>query len=125
MRTHTIFWLLLFVYIHFNIASAQPLASDTAGNIDKIFSGWNESTPGGVIQITRDGKTIYQKAFGMADLEHNAKNNTGTIFEAGSVSKQFTAAAALLLVEQGKIKFTDNILDLFSGFSGIWKRHFH
>ena len=98
MKTFSIFWLLSFVYIHVNIAYAQPLAADTAGNIDKIFSGWNESTPGGVIQVTRDGQTIYQKAFGMADLEHNAKNNTGTIFEAGFVSKQFTAAAVLILV---------------------------
>jgi CubicO group peptidase (beta-lactamase class C family) len=121
MKTHTIFWLLSFVYIHINIANAQPLASDTAGNIDKIFSGWNEYTPGGVIQITRDGQTIYQKAFGMADLEHNAKNHTGTIFEAGSVSKQFTAAAALLLVEQGKIKFTDNLLTYFPDFPAYGK----
>ena len=121
MRTHTILWLLLFVTIHFNNASAQPLASDTAGNIDKIFSGWNESTPGGVIQITRDGKTIYQNAFGMADLEHNVKNTTETIFEAGSVSKQFTAAAVLLLVEQGKIKLTDNILVYFPDFPSYGK----
>ncbi len=121
MRTYTIFWLLLFVYIHFNIANAQPLASDTAGNIDKIFSGWNESTPGGVIQLTRDGQTIYRKAFGMADLEHNAKNTTETIFEAGSVSKQFTAAAVLLLVEQGKIKFTDNLLTYFPDFPAFGK----
>ncbi|MGL6266514.1 MAG: serine hydrolase domain-containing protein, partial [Chitinophagaceae bacterium] len=85
------------------------------------FSGWNESTPGGVIQLTREGQTIYQKAFGMADLEHNASVTTSTIFEAGSVSKQFTAAAALLLVEQGKIKFTDNLLTYFPDFPAYGK----
>jgi CubicO group peptidase (beta-lactamase class C family) len=121
MKILSIFWLLSFVYLHVNIANAQPLAADTVGNIDKIFSGWNESTPGGVIQVTRYGQTIYQKAFGMADLEHKAKNNTGTIFEAGSVSKQFTAAAVLLLVEQGKITFTDNILTYFPDFPAYGK----
>ena len=121
MKSKFVFCILLFVSLHINIISAQQLAPDTSENIDKIFSGWNESTPGGVLQITREGKTIYQKAFGMADLEHNAKNNTGTIFEAGSVSKQFTAAAALLLIEQGKIKFTDNILTYFPDFPAYGK----
>lgn len=116
-----VFCTLLFVSLHINIISAQQLATDTSENIDKIFSGWNESTPGGVLQITREGKTIYRKAFGMADLEHNAKNNTGTIFEAGSVSKQFTAAAALILIEMGKIKFTDNILTYFPDFPAYGK----
>jgi CubicO group peptidase (beta-lactamase class C family) len=57
----------------------------------------------------------------MADLEHNTKNITETIFEAGSVSKQFTAAAVLLLVEQGKIKLTDNILVYFPDFPSYGK----
>lgn len=121
MKSKFVFCIFLFVSFHINIISAQQLAQDTSENIDKIFSGWNESTPGGVLQITREGKTIYRKAFGMADLEHNAKNNTGTIFEAGSVSKQFTAAAALLLIEQGKIKFTDNILTHFPDFPAYGK----
>jgi CubicO group peptidase (beta-lactamase class C family) len=121
MKTYTLLWPFLFFYIHLNIANAQPLASDTAGNIDKIFSGWNHSTPGGVIQITREGQTIYQKAFGMADLEQNALVNTETIFEAGSVSKQFTAAAVLLLVQQGKIHFTDNLLTYFPDFPAYGK----
>ena len=116
MKLKLIVSILSFVYLQFNIVEGQPLALDTLERIDKIFSGWNENTPGGVIQLTRNGKTIYQKAFGMADLEHNAKITTETIFEAGSVSKQFTAAAVLMLVEQGKIKFTDNVLTYFPDF---------
>jgi CubicO group peptidase (beta-lactamase class C family) len=121
MKINIIFGLLSIVSIQVGIANAQPLASDTAVSIDKIFSAWNEATPGGVIQLTREGQTIYQRAYGMADLEHNAKVTTETIFEAGSVSKQFTAAAVLLLVEQGKIKFSDNILTFFPDFPAYGK----
>ena len=78
MKVNFNFWILPFVFLQISVLKAQPPAFDTLSKIDKIFSGWNESTPGGVLQITREGKTIYRKAFGMADLEHNAKNITGT-----------------------------------------------
>lgn len=121
MKLKLIFCILSFTFLHFNVVTAQPLSNDTLARIDKIFPGWNENTPGGVIQLTREGKTIYQKAFGMADLEHNVKNTTSTIFEAGSVSKQFTAASVLLLVQQGKIHFTDNLLTYFPDFPAYGK----
>ncbi|HVJ26770.1 MAG TPA: serine hydrolase domain-containing protein, partial [Vicinamibacterales bacterium] len=50
-----------------------------------------------------------QKAYGMADLEHDAPNRSDTIFEAGSVSKQFTAAAVLLLAQDGKLSLDDPV----------------
>ena len=52
---------------------------------------------------------LYQKAFGLADLEHNTPNTVETIFECGSVSKQFTAFAALLLAQEGKIALSDPV----------------
>jgi CubicO group peptidase (beta-lactamase class C family) len=67
------------------------------------------STPGGVLAIARQGKIIYNKAFGMADLEHHIANTPETVFEAGSVSKQFTAAAILLLVQDGKLSLEDDV----------------
>ena len=56
-----------------------------------------------------DGKTVLAKAYGMADLEHDVKNTPDTIFEAGSVSKQFTAAAVLLLAREGKLSLDDPV----------------
>ncbi len=58
---------------------------------------------------SKDGKPIVQKAYGMADLEHDAPNRADTIFEAGSVSKQFTAAAVLLLAQDGKLSLDDPV----------------
>ncbi len=52
---------------------------------------------------------MLEKAYGMADLEHGVPNRTDTIFEAGSVSKQFTAAAVLLLARDGKLSLDDPV----------------
>jgi CubicO group peptidase (beta-lactamase class C family) len=90
--------------------------SDSLREIDKLFDKTNTGTPGGVLSISRNGQILYQKAYGMADLEHNVVNTTETIFEAGSVSKQFTAASILLLVKEGKIGLTDDIRKYFPDF---------
>ena len=65
--------------------------------------------PGCQLSISRNGQVIFTKAWGMADLEHNVPITTNSIFEAGSVSKQFTAAAILLLEQQGKLSLNDNV----------------
>jgi CubicO group peptidase (beta-lactamase class C family) len=57
----------------------------------------------------RNGKLIFSKAWGMADLEHNAQLTVESPTEAGSVSKQFTAASILLLEQQGKLSINDDI----------------
>ncbi len=77
--------------------------------IDAVFSKWTTETPGCAVGVSRDGKPVIQKAYGMADLEHDAPNRADTIFEAGSVSKQFTAAAVLLLAQEGKLSLDDPV----------------
>ena len=77
--------------------------------IDGIFSRWTAATPGCAVGVSKDGKPVVQKAYGMADLEHDVPNRADTIFEAGSVSKQFTAAAVLLLAQDGKLSLDDPV----------------
>ncbi len=91
------------------LANTQGQSADTIQWIDQLFSHWNNATPGGVVTVERNSKIIYNKAFGIADLEHNFPNTTETIFEGGSLSKQFTAVAALLLVADGKLSLTDDV----------------
>lgn len=93
----------------FVFISAKSQSEDTLKRIDQIFTHWNNATPGGSILIAKGDKIIYQKAFGLADLEHNVPNTIETIFEAGSVSKQFTAASILLLVSEGKLSTQDDV----------------
>lgn len=86
---------------------AQEAVQGTETKVDSIFSKWNASTPGGAIGVSVEGRIVLEKAYGMADLEHDARNTAETIFEAGSVSKQFTAAAILLLAKEGKLSLDD------------------
>jgi CubicO group peptidase (beta-lactamase class C family) len=87
------------------LASRQSAAPDAA--VDKVFARWTEQTPGCAVGIAVKGRPVREQAYGMADLEHDVKNRPDTIFEAGSVSKQFTAAAVLLLAREGKLALDD------------------
>src|SRR2546427_10545438 len=71
--------------------------------IDQLFSTWNRpDSPGAVIVIVKDATIILQRSYGAANLEHRIPITTQTIFDVGSVSKQFTGLAVAMLVEQGK-----------------------
>src|SRR5688572_26143414 len=82
---------------------------DTIAQIEKIFARYKPANPGAQLAIGRHGKVIFSKAWGMADMEHNIPLSTESITEAGSVSKQFTAAAILLLEQQGKLSLEDDV----------------
>jgi CubicO group peptidase (beta-lactamase class C family) len=61
----------------------------------------------GVVLIAREGKPVFEHAYGMANMELAVPNTTATKFRIGSISKQFTAAAILLLAEQDKLDVDD------------------
>ena len=82
---------------------------DTVARIEKIFARYKPNNPGAQLAIGRHGKVIFSKAWGMADMEHNIPLTTESVTEAGSVSKQFTAAAILLLEQQGKLSLNDDV----------------
>lgn len=82
---------------------------DTVTRIEKIFARYKPGSPGAQLAIGRNGKVIFSKAWGMGDMEHNIPLTTESISEAGSVSKQFTAAAILLLEQQGKLSLDDDV----------------
>ncbi len=80
--------------------------------VDRIFSRWNSvNSPGCAVGVSKDGLTVLSRAYGMADLEHDIPNTTETIFEGGSLSKQFTAAAIMLLVMDGTLSLDDDVRD--------------
>ncbi len=78
--------------------------------IDKIFTEWNnENHPGGVVSILKKNKVLFSKAYGYANIKYNVPINKETIFNIGSVSKQFTAMAIVLLHLDGKLSIDDDI----------------
>jgi CubicO group peptidase (beta-lactamase class C family) len=91
-------------------ASSAQLAAGEQVRVDQVFARWNSrETPGCAVGVARNGETILARAYGMADLEHDIAATPATIYEAGSVSKQFTAAAIVLLAQQGKLSLDDDV----------------
>ncbi|WP_428658532.1 serine hydrolase [Runella sp.] len=90
--------------------SAQSQSAKTAAKIDSIFAAWNKpGTPGAAVGVVYQGKLIYAKGFGEADVETGAPITPKTIFHVASVSKQFTAYAITLLAQQGKLSLDDEV----------------
>ncbi len=67
------------------------------------------SAPGCAVGVSLAGETVFEKAFGMAEMEHGISNTTQTIFESGSIAKQFTAAAVVMLSLDGKLSIDDPV----------------
>ncbi len=83
---------------------------DTVALINKAFAQYQPAAPGCQLSVSRKGQIIFSQAWGMADMERNVPLSTASIIEAGSVSsKQFTAAAILLLEQQGELSLDDDV----------------
>jgi len=85
-------------------------AQSLAPRLDSLFGAYSSvSGPGCVIGIDRDGAPLIRRAWGAASIELRVPNRVETVFEAGSVSKQVTAASILLLAARGQLALTDDI----------------
>jgi CubicO group peptidase (beta-lactamase class C family) len=86
-------------------------AQSTEKNIDSLLSQWLIDTagPGGVFMVARKGKVVYHKAVGKANLELNVNLTPENVFQIGSITKQFTAVAIVMLEERGKLSVTDPV----------------
>jgi CubicO group peptidase (beta-lactamase class C family) len=90
-------------------ARTQESPTDLAPRVDRIFSRFDNSTPGCGVGLGKDGRTLYTHGYGMANLEYRVPNTDSTVFESGSVAKQFTASALVLLAQDGKLSLDDDI----------------
>ncbi len=89
---------------------AQAIPVDEAAAIDKIFERWDRTgSPGCAVGVARGGQVVHSKGYGMANLEYGIRIWPSTVFESGSVAKQFTAAAINLLAQDGKLSLDDPV----------------
>lgn len=84
-------------------------ASALGPQIDKIFDQYTRSTPGCAVGLAKDGRTLYTQGYGSANLEYGVPLTDSTVLESGSVAKQFTASALVLLARDGKLSLDDDI----------------
>ena len=110
--------LLLFLLIP-SLASSQDAAA-----IDRVVEAEmaRQKVPGVAVAVIRKGQPVVAKGYGVANVEHNVPVTRDTIFQSGSVGKQFTAAAAMLLMEEGKLALTDPVTKFFPDAPDTWKR---
>ena len=110
LHKHSKFNLILFMVLTL-LAGIAVYAQDKTSDIDidKIFSWTKPNEPGCAVAFSQNGKLVVNKAYGSADLERDVSISPNTVFDAGSVRKQFVAAAILMLVEEGKLSLTDDI----------------
>ncbi|HEX6126584.1 MAG TPA: serine hydrolase [Pyrinomonadaceae bacterium] len=89
--------------------TAQP-TDETINKVDGYLSQWDKKDmPGVAVGIIKDGKLVYKRGLGMANLDHDIPNTPTTLFTVASVSKAFTAACVVLLSQQGKLSLDDDI----------------
>ncbi|MBL0156619.1 MAG: beta-lactamase family protein [Bryobacterales bacterium] len=101
---------ILIITLTATLALAALCPAQTAsrkGEVDRIFAGFNTHTPGCAVGVAERGTVVLTAGYGMADLERNVAITPETVFESGSVAKQFTAAALMLLAQEGKISLDD------------------
>jgi CubicO group peptidase (beta-lactamase class C family) len=109
-------FLLVFTVVAFLSSAASAQVPDKAKVIagaerafEKVTKAYVAPAPGCAAAVSLNGETVFEKAFGLAELEHNVPNTAQTIFESGSVAKQFTAAALVLLQQDGKLSIDDPV----------------
>ncbi len=107
MRIWLIFTLLL---IGPDSSTYGQIPDSLTKKVDAVFLEYDKTnTPGCALAILKNGKIIYQKAYGMSNLEYNIAISSSSIFHIASLSKQFTAAAIIKLSLEGKLSLTDDI----------------
>ena len=92
-------------------------ADQRAKQVDTLLKGLiAEREPGAAVLVAKDGRAVYNSSRGVADLQAMRPIDFRTNFRLASVTKQFTAAAIMLLVRDGKLRYEDRLTDLFPDF---------
>jgi arabinooligosaccharide transport system substrate-binding protein len=93
--------------------SAQPPTQ--SHQVDSII-GIRQDAPGASVIVIQDGRVLHKRGYGLADLDHKTPIRPSTDFYLASVSKQFTAMAIIMLVEQGRLSYDDHLSTFFPEF---------
>jgi CubicO group peptidase (beta-lactamase class C family) len=101
------------------VACRAPDKSSWTERLDAHLDGLaSPAEPGLAVLVADDGRVAFERTIGVADLRTTRAIDSATNFRLASVSKQFTAAAAMLLVRDGKLGYEDRLTDIFPGFPG-------
>jgi CubicO group peptidase (beta-lactamase class C family) len=110
-------------FILFVSALATHAQNSTTTAIDSFVQSelQRQRIPGVALAIVKDGKVVLAKGYGIANVEHQVPVKVETIFQSGSVGKQFTATAVMMLVEDGKISLDEKISKYLGEVPESWR----
>ncbi len=100
------------------VAGAAPLAPPDAG-IDGLMQRYDGRVPGAAVLVLKDGQPVFRRGYGLAVVEDGTPVSPATNFRLASVSKQFTAAAILLLAEDGRLSIDDPLKKWLPGLPAV------
>jgi CubicO group peptidase (beta-lactamase class C family) len=115
----------VFVVASLAVATATSLTAQdhVQSRIDSVVKAEmaRQKIPGVGVAVVKGGEVLLSKGYGEANVEHHVPVTPETVFQSGSVGKQFTSAAVMLLVQDGKIALTDSITKYFPNAPASWK----
>jgi D-alanyl-D-alanine carboxypeptidase len=113
----------LIIILIFSVSIAPAQRSPVASRMDKLASGvYRPGGPGAAIIVVKDGRVIFRKGYGLANLELKTAVRPEMVFRLASVTKQFTAVAVMMLVEQGKLSLDDKVTKLLPDSPAAWEK---
>ena len=113
--------IIVFVLVLFLCATITGRADD---KVDRYIEARIRSLDisGVSLAVVRNGRVIKAKGYGLANIETNSKAAPNTVYEIGSITKQFTAVAVMMLVEEGKINLDEKITKYFAEAPAAWNK---
>lgn len=100
-----------------NVVDRSRQLADKSAQVDALFAPWTQGRrPGAVVLVVQDGRVVYKKGYGQADIAANTPITPNTAFDLGSISKPFTAMGIMMLVERGELRYSDTLSRFFPEF---------
>lgn len=114
-------------FVIFAFSCNALFAQDEQERVTSLFEHLNDGVqPGAAVMVIRDDEVVYSRGFGYANIDAHTPIDENSTFRLGSVSKQFTATAIMVLAEAGKIDYNDPVIKYLpelTGYPGITIRH--
>jgi len=109
---------LLCILLWTGTGDSQPKAEQ----IDALFKMVKPDTPGAAVLVLQDGRTVFERGYGVTDLRTKSRIDEQTNFRLASLTKQFTAMSIMLLVHDGKLRYDETLTEVFPEFPAYGKK---
>lgn len=109
------------------LAAATPLAAQGPTGFAERVDAYvrqqmtEQQLVGLSLTVIREGRIVLERGYGFANVEHRVPATAATVYQSGSVGKQFTAAGIMLLVQDGKLRLDDPVTRFFSDAAEAWR----